>query len=58
MTIYKVSCEYFVKANEDSEVLEGIGDEGADFVESHIMINEIDEVPKNEGIWKDYTTKD
>jgi len=55
MTIYKVSCEYFVKANDENQVLEGVGEEGADFVESHIIINEVSEVPENEGIWRDYT---
>jgi len=55
MGIYKVSCEYYVKADDKERVLEGIGDEGADLVESHIMINEVNEVPENEGIWRDYT---
>ena len=54
MTIYKCSCEFYVKANEESEVEEKIALDTDNFVESHILVEETD-LPKNEELWADYT---
>lgn len=38
--IYKISCEYYVRANDEKDVLEFIALEGGDFIERHISIEE------------------
>jgi hypothetical protein len=55
--IFKVNCEYFIKAKTLEEVKNSVIDEivDGDFYESHIIIDEEEiKIPKSE-VWKDLT---
>jgi len=49
MGIYKVSCEYYIEAEDRDEAIDFVSDEFAsgDFYERHIMINP-SELPEGE----------
>lgn len=43
MAVYKVSCEFFVKAENEEDVENYLNEEaGLDFSESHLIINQMD----------------
>jgi len=57
MTIYKCSCEFYVEADDEMIVEQEIALDTENFVESHISVEEVDELPKNEELWASYKDK-
>lgn len=53
MAIYKISCEYYVKADDEGAVLEGIGCELDEFPERHLAIEQVENIEEDD-IYADY----
>ncbi len=49
MPVYKCTCEFYVKADDESGVLEALA-EDSEFLENHLIVDEVAEksVPKEE----------
>lgn len=54
--IYRCTCDFFVKANSEEQVREFLAREN-DFIESHVLIEEISENISEDEIWADYTNE-
>ena len=48
MKTYKVQCEFYIKAKSEEEAESVVADDmcGGDFMEEHIIIDEVDKLPE------------
>ncbi len=54
MKTYKVSCEFYIKAEDETQAEEIVSDDfcSGDFMEEHIMINE-SKLPEDDNYWNE-----
>lgn len=54
MKTYKVSCEFYIKAENETQAEEIVSDDfcSGDFMEEHIMINE-SKLPEDDNYWNE-----
>jgi len=49
--LFKVTCEFYVEAEELSEVEDYLGEEAGEFAEKHLITNETQEKINNDDIY-------
>lgn len=49
--LYKVHCEFYMKANNEDDVEQRI-DEDYEFIQSHVMVDQIEKLPEGESIYE------
>ena len=38
LSIFKISCNYYIQAEDEREAMQYVADEGSDFFERHVLI--------------------